>query len=126
MDCPKCCKPMETVEFGTDIKIKRCTGCSGLFCKWQTLEQLRTEWLADTVLDKGNPAVGAMHNEMRDIACPDCGTTMNRVQDHEQTHITMDSCGACDGVFLDAGELTDMKSLTLMDHVRRLLSLIGK
>jgi Zn-finger nucleic acid-binding protein len=51
---------------------------------------------------------------------------MKRVQDSEQVHITMDSCSACDGVFLDAGELTDMKSLTLMDHVRRLLSLLGK
>jgi uncharacterized protein len=126
MNCPKCCNPMETVEFGTDIKVVRCTGCSGLFCNWQTLRQLRTEWLADTVLDKGDPAVGAKHNEMRDIACPDCGATMKRVQDSEQVHITMDSCSACDGVFLDAGELTDMKSLTLMDHVRRLLSLLGK
>jgi uncharacterized protein len=126
MDCPKCCKPMETVEFGTNIKVMRCTGCSGLFCKWQTLQQLRTEWLADTVLDKGSAAAGAKLNEMRDIACPDCGTTMERVKDREQSHITLDSCPACDGVFLDAGELTDMKSLTLMDHVRRLLTLLGK
>lgn len=126
MDCPKCFKPMETVEFGTNIKVMRCTGCSGLFCKWQTLKELRNEWLADTVLDKGSAALGAKHNEMLDIACPDCGTTMDRVKDQQQKHITLDSCAKCDGVFLDAGELTDMKSLTLMDHVRRLLTLLGK
>jgi len=126
MDCPKCCKPMETVEFGTDIKVMRCTGCSGLFCKWQTLQQLRDEWLADTVLDKGSAVMGAKHNEILDIACPECGTTMDRVKDPQQKHITLDSCANCDGVFLDAGELTDMKSLTLMDHVRRLLTLLGK
>jgi Zn-finger nucleic acid-binding protein len=126
MDCPKCRKPMETVEFGTNIKVQRCTGCGGLFCKWQTLRQLRDEWLADTVLDKGSAALGAKQNEMLDIRCPECGTTMDHVKDQQQKHITLDSCTNCDGVFLDAGELTDMKSLTLMDHVRRLLSLLGK
>lgn len=126
MNCPKCCEVMETVEFGTNITIKRCTGCYGLFCKWQTLEQLRDEWLSDTVLDKGSPAQGAKHNGMLDIACPECGTTMDRAQDSEQSHITLDICTDCDGVFLDAGELTDMKSITLMDHVRRLLTMLGK
>ena len=126
MDCPKCCKPMEAVEFGTNIKVMRCTGCSCLFCKWQTLQQLREEWLADTVLDKGSAVLGAKHNEKLDISCPDCGTTMDRVKDQQQMHITLDSCANCDGVFLDAGELTDMKSVTLMDHVRRLLALLGK
>jgi uncharacterized protein len=126
MDCPKCCKPMETVEFGTSIKVMRCTGCSGLFCKAHTLRQLRDEWLSDTVLDRGSAILGAKHNDMRDIVCPDCGATMDRVKDHEQVHITLDSCTKCDGVFLDAGELTDMKSLTLMDHMRRLIALLGK
>lgn len=126
MKCPKCRDPMETVEFGTDISVERCTGCYGLYCKWQTLEQLRDEWLADTVLDKGSAADGAKHNDMLDIACPECGTAMNRVQDDEQTHITLDVCSECEGVFLDAGELTDMKSVTLMDHVRRLLTMLGK
>jgi hypothetical protein len=117
---------METVEFGTNITVKRCTGCSGLFCKWQTLQQLRDEWLSDAVLDQGNATLGAKHNAMLDIHCPDCGATMARVQDLEQAHITLDTCSECDGVFLDAGELTDMKSVTLMDHVRRLLTKLGK
>jgi len=126
MNCPKCSQPMEMVEFGTDISVMRCTGCYGLYCKWQTLHQLRDEWLSDTVLDKGSAAIGAQHNDMRDITCPGCGATMDHVQDQEQTHITLDSCPDCDGVFLDAGELTDMKSITLMDHVRRLLTMLGK
>lgn len=126
MDCPKCDQSMESVEFGTDIKLMRCTGCYGLFCKAHTLQQLREEWLSDSVLDKGSPALGAKHNALRDIACPECGTTMARVRDSAQVHITLDSCPNCDGIFLDAGELTDMKSLTLMDHVRHLLSKLGK
>ena len=126
MDCPKCYQLMEVVEFGTDIKIMRCTGCYGIFCTRQTLQQLREEWLSDSVLDSGSPALGAKHNEKRNIVCPKCSATMARVRDSEQTHITLDSCSGCDGVFLDAGELTDMKSITLMDHVRRLLTKLGR
>ncbi len=126
MDCPKCREPMEAVEFGADIEVRRCTGCSGLFCKWQTLQRLRDEWLSDVVLDRGSASLGAQQNTMRDINCPECGATLDRVQDQEQAHITLDSCPDCDGVFLDAGELTNMKSVTLMDHVRHLLTRLGR
>jgi Zn-finger nucleic acid-binding protein len=126
INCPKCTEQMETVEFGTDITVMRCTGCCGLFCKWQTLEKLRDEWLSDTVLDKGSAALGARHNDMVNIACPECSATMDRAQDDEQSHITLDICPSCESVFLDAGELTDMKSVTLMDHVRRLMTMLGK
>lgn len=126
MDCPKCRAAMETVEFGTDITVRRCTGCSGLFCQMQTLQQLRDEWLADAVLDQGSVTEGASRNDMQDIACPACGAAMTHIRDREQAHITLDSCPDCDGVFLDAGELTDMKSVTLMDHVRRLLTRPGR
>jgi Zn-finger nucleic acid-binding protein len=126
MDCPKCRAPMESVNFGADITIKRCTGCIGLFCTRETLQELRDEWLSDDVLDCGSAAKGAKQNNMLDIACPECGAVMTRVKDSEQAHITLDSCAGCDSVFLDAGELTDMKSVTLMDHVRYLLTMLGK
>jgi Zn-finger nucleic acid-binding protein len=51
---------------------------------------------------------------------------MEHHADTEQTHITLDICPACTGVILDAGELTDLKSVTLMDHVRRLLTMLGR
>ena len=54
MQCPKCDNPMEVVEFGAEIAVNRCTGCRGLYCNWQTLHQLRDEWLADTVLYRAN------------------------------------------------------------------------
>lgn len=126
MDCPKCRAPMEAIEFGADIEVRRCTGCRGLFCKWQALQQLRDEWLSDVVLDKGSATHGAKQNEMQDVPCPACGTIMESVQDRENARITLDSCPGCNGVFLDAGELTNMKSVTLMDHVRHLLAKLGR
>ena len=51
---------------------------------------------------------------------------MQRVADTQQSHVTLDACPACDGIFLDAGELSDLKSITLMDHLRRLLAIFEK
>jgi len=117
---------MLPVEFGTDIKVMRCIGCRGLYCERDVLDQLRDEWLVDTVLDTGSAAEGAKYNDIRDIPCPACGTKMDHVQDEEQSHIILDVCSGCEGVFLDAGELTDIKNVTLMDHVRRLLTMLGR
>lgn len=126
MKCPKCQHEMEAVEFGTEVSVLRCTGCNGLYCETEMLRRMRDEWLTETVLDTGCATLGARHNEMRGITCPVCEVQMNHVQDEEQVHITLDTCPSCERVFLDAGELTDMKSVTLMDHVRRLLSMLGK
>ena len=117
---------MECVDFGVDIRICRCTSCHGLFCNMNTLAKMRDEWLTDTVLDIGDAKRGAVHNEMTDVPCPECGTIMEHHADDEQSHITLDICPACTGVILDAGELTDLKSVTLMDHVRRLLTMLGR
>ena len=122
MNCPKCDNEMEPVEFGTDINVHRCQGCHGLFCNSATLQMMRDQWLADTVLDTGSAVEGAQHNLVEDIPCPNCKTIMHRVEDMEQVHVVLDMCPSCDGVFLDAGELTDLKNVTLMDHIRRLLS----
>ena len=125
MECPKCKSAMLPLEYGTDINVMRCTGCSGLYCERQVLQLMRDEWLADTVLDTGSAALGNKYNDIRDIACPGCGAVMEHSRDTEQAHITLDICPACEGVFLDAGELTDLKNVTLMDHVRRLLIKFG-
>ena len=124
MNCPKCENIMEPVEFGTDISVMRCTGCQGIFSNTETLQKMRDQWLADTVLDTGSAAEGAKHNVLEDIPCPSCNTIMHRVEDMDQVHVILDVCPSCDGVFLDAGELTDLKNVTLMDHIRRLLSKI--
>ncbi|MEH6590032.1 MAG: zf-TFIIB domain-containing protein [Halioglobus sp.] len=126
MKCPKCSSVMMPVEFGTDIKVSRCVGCRGLYCERKMLDSMREEWLVDTVLDTGSPTEGARYNDVLDVDCPGCGAKMDRVQDEEQTHIVLDVCSSCDGVFLDAGELTDIKNITLMDHVRRLLTGLGR
>lgn len=122
MFCPKCNDTMSTVEFGTDITIQRCNGCAGIFTDRETLQAMRNEWLADAVLDIGAARPPANPSgDSGDIICPSCGEKMKIVREAEQKHIILDICPGCDGVFLDAGELTDIKTNTLMDHLRGLL-----
>jgi len=122
MNCPKCNETMSTVEFGTDITIRRCNGCAGIFTDRVTLQRMRDEWLADSVLDVGAHAHGTRAaSDDVPISCPSCGSLMQLVRDERQKHIVLDICPDCDAVFLDAGELTDIKTLTLMDHIRGLL-----
>ena len=126
MDCPKCTHAMEPVEFGTEIRISRCKGCGGLFCGRQMLERMRAEWLVDNVLDVGSAAEGARNNQMENVSCPGCGETMAHISDKEQSQVTLDACASCDSVFLDAGELKDLKTVTLMDYLRRWVSMMDK
>lgn len=122
MNCPKCHNSMSAVEFGTEIEIMRCESCAGIFVQRGTLDLLRDEWLADTVLDVGaNAANPATLDPPAEVACPACNTPMEMVNDAQQNHIVLDVCPACDGVFLDSGELTDIKTVTLMDHIRQLI-----
>lgn len=122
MNCPKCHDAMSAVEFGTDIEIMRCESCAGIFTKRDTLDLLRAEWLADTVLDIGaNSTNLASQDPIEEVSCPSCHSLMELVCDEQQNHIVLDVCPACDGIFLDSGELTDIKTVTLMDHIRQLI-----
>lgn len=113
---------MSPVEFGTEIEVMRCECCAGIFARRGTLDLLRDEWLADTVLDVGtNSTVPATQGLPAEVSCPSCNAPMEMVHDEEQKHIVLDVCPACDGVFLDSGELTDIKTVTLMDHIRQLI-----
>ena len=55
------------------------------------------------------------------LECPECGVEMEKTADEKQTHIWYENCGQCGGVFLDAGEFTDLKYDTFMDRIRDLV-----
>jgi uncharacterized protein len=125
MQCPKCHHPMRAKEFGTDLTVQRCEHCGGLFCARGVLPRLRREWLAETVLDTGDPRSGRQRDAQREVDCPACGQRMRSESDPGQPHIHLEHCPDCQGVFLDAGELTDLKSVTLMDSLLKLLRRFG-
>ena len=118
MNCPKCHGAMETKIYGANISIERCNNCHGIYADPEALTNMKKEWMSEAVLDVGHPKVGKQYDSVDDINCPICEIPMDKIADDKQTHIWMESCSNCERVFLDAGEFTDLKYLTLMDKIR--------
>ena len=83
---------------------------------------MRGEWMSEVELDSGDPKTGARLNKVDDIKCPQCGDQLDKESDPDQSHIWFESCPQGHGIFLDAGEFTDMKFATFIDMVKDLLS----
>ena len=118
MRCPKCPGNMEAQTYGRMIVLHRCDSCGGLFCAPDVLLEMKREWMSEIVLDSGSRKLGSVLNEVEDINCPDCGIRMDKTYDRHQTHIWFESCPQCEGIYLDAGEFSDLKYDTFMDRIR--------
>lgn len=124
MQCPKCKGDMVEKSYGGRIRIHRCEQCLGLYGHPETFARMKREWMADAVLDKGDPSLGRKYNKIEAVNCPQCGTRMETLTDEKQTHISYEKCPGCENVFFDAGEFTDWKHETLMDVFRGILAKI--
>ena len=117
MRCPKCRSDMEQIIIdGTEID--RCSSCYGLWFDAGELEKLRTREAAEA-LDIGDVMTGKKLNKIERYRCPRCAGPMNRMVDPQQTHIWFERCGSCRGSFFDAGELTDLATVSLSDFFKR-------
>lgn len=121
MICPKCSAETESTSYD-DIRVDRCTNCKGLWFESGELEQLRQDtWMADYILDSGDPKVGKQFNRIDKIRCPECGELMREEFDHDQPHIMYETCPNGHGTFLDAGEFTDLLHVTFWDKFKRII-----
>ncbi len=121
LDCPKCTGLLILQTYREHITLHRCDTCHGLWCPPKSLADMKEEWMSEAALDIGNPAVGARLNKALNISCPEGHGLMRKLADPEQPHIWYEECTTCSGVFLDAGEFTDLKFKTLMDWLRNIL-----
>ena len=79
---------------------------------------MKREWMAEVQVDIGDPKVGATLDKLDEVSCPEGHGVMDRTADERQTHIWYEVCRTCDGMYFDAGEVTDLKYDTFMDRVR--------
>lgn len=118
ISCPKCQAPME--QFKLDlVELDRCPSCQGLWFDARELKLLRNKTSARLV-DTGSPAVGQYMNSTDGYDCPRCDGNMLRLVDPGQPHIWYETCSACHGSFLDAGELVDLTDYSVKDLFKRL------
>ena len=115
MNCPKCNNVMEPKTFGT-VKVDQCTTCKGLWFDMGEIDELR-KYAGSDLVDSGDPALGKKFADIRKIDCPKCHTHMIKMVDANQPHIHFESCTSCFGIFLDAGEYSDMIDDNILDRI---------
>ncbi len=118
LKCPKCSHGMEEVTL-EGITIDRCSNCQGLWFDDDEAHRLKDIENSE-LLDHGDKTEGWKYDSREDIDCPHCGKRMEKTFDSKQVHIWYEICHD-HGMFMDAGEFTDLKHLSPLDWFRGLI-----
>lgn len=116
-ECPRCGGHLEDQVFADDLSYQKCHGCSGLLMHEAVFRGLKEAWLSERLVDPIELPVGVKIDESITMNCPSCGDRMDKLIDEVQSHVCLDHCAACELLFFDAGEFTDLKQLTFMDYI---------
>ena len=120
--CPKDCGEMTKIKVGS-ITADRCARCGGMWFDALELETLLTTKSAAKQLDWGRPSGAPDRAPDTPLLCPRDRSTLIRMVDIDQPHVTYDGCTVCGGVYLDSGELVDLSEVTLRERLRNLFRL---
>ena len=120
MNCPKCTGELEQHAVEGELSVYRCNSCAGIWCRGNTLDDLMNIWMSDAIIDVGSPQIGQRLDKVREnVECPEGHGPMIHMNDEEQVHIGYECCATCKGVYLDAGEFTDLKHRTPIDTLKK-------
>jgi len=120
IECPKCSTLMQRV-YVEAIVVDRCPTCGGLWLDVNEMERLLERPQAARQVDSGPRESARIMNKVTHVHCPRDGAAMSHRLDAAQRHIGYECCGACGGVFLDAGELHGLSETTLLERLKHLL-----
>lgn len=100
--CPGCHGWMNARRVG-EVEVDRCHNCGGV---WFDRDEL------DRLLPSAARELRATGDRIRISArpCPNDGTDLLTVT-YPQTHVEVDLCPDCDGLWLDAGELKEIQKV---------------
>ena len=105
IDCPRCwveTRREEVEVFGPNILIDTCPQCNGTWLDPGELDKLLKDRKLTDYLTKD---IGTKSSS--ELVCPRCGGLMD-IETAEE--IEIDVCLTCHGVWLDEGELDDLKT----------------
>jgi len=112
--CPRCNSALTATDYG-GVDLEACDQCGG---RWITPDNLRTIVESDDLPPPAAPAPGKQPAEQRpDLyregehpRCPGCGQAMDEFNYAGDTGIILDKCHHCGGLWLDAGELEQVRA----------------
>lgn len=107
MKCPKCPDQAMELETWPGTELERCPRCQGLFLDAGELERLMVSQAAARVDAPGYTPLSNAQDRAPGI-CDRCRVTMEPYLGPQNVRI--DRCPKCQAVFLDQGELADMRS----------------
>jgi Zn-finger nucleic acid-binding protein len=102
MLCPKCQQPTLQEQYveGTDLIANRCVRCKGIWFDRGELRRVIAE--ADSELPIPHKAVRLQ------ARCPKCDKPLYAFH-YPQTRVTIEVCKRCAGIWLDAGEISQIR-----------------
>lgn len=116
--CPKCLSDMTELEH-QGVTIDVCPGCRGIWLDPGELAQLRGA-AEDLPGEVDSIASGTRYLETSTYICPRCQGGFDTFEYAPGTGLYIDRCKSCKGIYLDAGELKKIHTIT---GRRRLLGL---
>ncbi len=108
--CPKCKAPSLS-EFNTSegVIVDFCDLCSGIWFDKNELAQY-------IELSIDIPEFSEMKQKAvkTDLVCPKCGLNLEELPFSSKTHILVDRCDGCGGIFFDAGEIIEAERVSAL------------
>jgi Zn-finger nucleic acid-binding protein len=116
MKCPACDKEMVTQNFGVNVEVCE-NGCKGMWFEQGELRMLdeQNEGLGNA-LEAALRSPRANEGSRGQLMCPKCGIPLHAHRYKRDQQVNIDECYKCGGMFLDSGELTDIRNNYMSDE----------
>jgi Zn-finger nucleic acid-binding protein len=115
MHCPKDGATLKTQTYEANIRVDVCPSCRGMWLDKGELEQIQatverdhSEKLA-AIPKRPHAAAQARQSEQPTLSCPRCGHPMQRKEHPSCSHVLIDVCARCEGIWLDEGEIEELE-----------------
>lgn len=117
--CPDCQIALETKDFH-NVKLDACPRCAGIFFDEGELNALRLDGnsVLTEVEDAIAPSVDVVEFTEPTRHCPTCHTGMDKYRYLYNSPVMLDSCSKCGGVWVQNGELEQMRQILDQNAMR--------
>lgn len=125
--CPRCDSHLEHrvgdtswLEMEGDPEVDHCVGCGGIWIEAGGLSLLMmvpADWLDRWSAQLAELSRSEGPARQQDIVCPACQVRMEERAYGSGGDIHVDRCGACEGMWLDSGELILVRRISVQEDV---------
>ncbi|MDR3689481.1 MAG: zf-TFIIB domain-containing protein [Fimbriimonas sp.] len=109
--CPDCRTDLSQKDF-FGVTLDTCCHCAGIFFDEGEVSRIREQGgnsALDALEDRVQPDPGHVDSREVDRLCPGCHTRMRRYRYLYSSPIHLDTCDSCGGVWVQDGELKQMR-----------------